>query len=92
MIGRISEVIAKINDFQTTIASAIEEQTATTGEMSRSIAEVAAGSSRIAANIADVSTAGQTAAQGVNQTREASAEVARTAEELRVLVGGFKLT
>jgi len=92
VIGRISEVIAKINDFQTTIASAIEEQTATTGEMSRSIAEVAAGSSRIAANIADVSSAGQSAAQGVNQTREASVEVARSAEELRVLVGGFKLS
>jgi methyl-accepting chemotaxis protein len=92
VISRISEVIAKINDFQTTIASALEEQTATTGEMGRSIAEVASGSSRIAANIADVSTVGQTSALGVNQTREASAEVARTAEELRSLVANFKLS
>ena len=30
VINRISEVIAKINDYQTTIASAVEEQTATT--------------------------------------------------------------
>jgi methyl-accepting chemotaxis protein len=92
VISRISEVIAKINDFQTTIASAVEEQTATTGEMSRSIAEVASGSSRIAGNISDVSIAGQASAQGVNQTREASADVARTAEELRALVAGFQLT
>jgi methyl-accepting chemotaxis protein len=91
VIGRISEVIARINDFQTTIASAIEEQTATTGEMSRSISEVASGSSRIAANIADVSTASGTAVEGVTQTREASNEVARTAEELRTLVGAFRL-
>ncbi|GAA2550128.1 hypothetical protein GCM10010435_20070 [Winogradskya consettensis] len=91
VISRISEVIAKINDFQTTIASAVEEQTATTGEMSRSIGEVASGSSRIAMNIADVSTASSTAVQGVAQTRQASDEVARTAEELRTLVGGFKL-
>jgi methyl-accepting chemotaxis protein len=91
VIGRISEVIAKINDYQTTIASAVEQQTATTAEMSRSISEVASGSSRIAANIADVSSASASAVQGVNQTRQASAEVARTAEELRGLVGAFKI-
>jgi methyl-accepting chemotaxis protein len=91
VIGRISEVIAKINDYQTTIASAVEQQTATTAEMSRSIGEVASGSSRIAANIADVSTASASSVEGVNQTRQASAEVARTAEELRGLVGAFKI-
>ena len=91
VISRISEVIAKINDYQTTIASAVEEQTATTAEMSRSISEVASGSSRIAANISDVSHASASAVQGVNQTRQASSEVARTAEELRGLVSGFKL-
>jgi methyl-accepting chemotaxis protein len=91
VISRISEVIAKINDYQTTIASAVEEQTATTAEMSRSISEVASGSSRIAANIADVSNASASAVQGVNQTREASGEVARAAEDLRTLVGAFKL-
>ncbi len=90
VINRISEVIAQINDFQTTIASAVEEQTATTGEMSRSIGEVAAGSNRIASNINDVSTASGATVSGVNQTREASEEVSRTAEELRALVGGFK--
>ena len=57
VISRISEVIAKINDYQTTIASAVEEQTATTAEMGRSISEVASGSSRIAANISDVAEA-----------------------------------
>ncbi|GIF05637.1 methyl-accepting chemotaxis protein [Actinoplanes siamensis] len=90
VINRISEVIAQINDFQTTIASAVEEQTATTGEMSRSIAEVAAGSNRIAANINDVSAASGVTVSGVNQTREASEEVSRTAEELRALVGAFR--
>jgi methyl-accepting chemotaxis protein len=91
VISRISEVIAKINDYQTTIASAVEEQTATTGEMSRSIAEVASGSSRIAGNIADVSAAGSNSLGGVDETRAASVEVARTAEELRTLVGAFRL-
>ena len=34
-IGQIAEIIGQINDYQTTIASAVEEQTATTNEMSR---------------------------------------------------------
>ncbi|MEU8661257.1 methyl-accepting chemotaxis protein, partial [Actinoplanes philippinensis] len=37
-ITRIGEVIEKINQFQTTIASAVEEQTATTAAMSRNVA------------------------------------------------------
>jgi methyl-accepting chemotaxis protein len=34
-IEEISRVIARISGFQTTIASAVEEQTATTAEMNR---------------------------------------------------------
>lgn len=50
-IRRISEIISQINDFQTTIAAAVEEQTATTNEMARSVTEAASGSSTIATNI-----------------------------------------
>src|SRR5690606_455727 len=34
-IGQISEISASINNYQLSIASAVEEQTATTNEMSR---------------------------------------------------------
>jgi methyl-accepting chemotaxis protein len=46
-IGEITEVIARINDFQVTIASAVEEQTATTNEMNRNVAEAATGSAEL---------------------------------------------
>ncbi|GIE76910.1 hypothetical protein Aph02nite_28600 [Actinoplanes philippinensis] len=92
VISRISEVIAKINDYQTTIASAVEEQTATTAEMSRSISEVAAGSGRIAVSIAEVARASSISVAGTSQTNLASNEVARTAEELRALVSSFRLS
>jgi methyl-accepting chemotaxis protein len=36
-ITQITDIINQINDFQSTIASAIEEQTATTNEISRNI-------------------------------------------------------
>ncbi|MFG1928671.1 methyl-accepting chemotaxis protein [Cryptosporangium sp. NPDC048952] len=53
-IEQISGIIAQINDYQMTIASAVEEQTATTQEMSRSIAEASVGSTSITDNIASV--------------------------------------
>ncbi|MCB0909277.1 MAG: methyl-accepting chemotaxis protein, partial [Nocardioidaceae bacterium] len=53
-IGEISAIIAQINDTQATIASAVEEQTATTNEMGRNVAEAATGSNDIATNITGV--------------------------------------
>ncbi|WP_311774237.1 MULTISPECIES: methyl-accepting chemotaxis protein [unclassified Nostoc] len=45
-ITQITDIINQINDFQSTIASAIEEQTTTTNEISRNIiAEAAKGTS-----------------------------------------------
>jgi len=52
---------------------------------------VASGSVRIATNITDVNAASAEAVRGVEQTRTASDGVARTADELRSLVGAFRL-
>ncbi|HEY1068034.1 MAG TPA: PAS domain-containing methyl-accepting chemotaxis protein, partial [Pirellulales bacterium] len=43
-IGHIGAIIGQINDIQSTIASAVEEQTATTAEISRNVSEAAMGS------------------------------------------------
>ena len=56
-IGEIATIIGSINDYQLTIASAVEEQTATTNEMSRNVAEASTGSGEIAANISGVAAA-----------------------------------
>ncbi|OMQ16564.1 chemotaxis protein [Modestobacter sp. VKM Ac-2676] len=88
-IGRISEVIGSINDFQLTIASAVEEQTATTNEMSRSVQEAAGGSTEIAANITGVSSAAASTTQALTQTRQAVDELSRMASDLRGSVARF---
>src|SRR5215203_2077631 len=46
-IAGIAATIARINDFQMTIASAVEEQSATTGEMNRNVSDTAAASNEI---------------------------------------------
>jgi methyl-accepting chemotaxis protein len=88
-IGRISTVIGQINDYQTTIASAVEEQTATTSEMSRSVSEAATGSGQIAENIGGVSTAAESTTQALTQTRTAVDELSRMAADLRTTVSRF---
>ncbi|GAB2606985.1 chemotaxis protein [Paractinoplanes abujensis] len=90
-IEEISLVIERISDFQTTIASAVEEQTATTAEMNRSVTEAAHGSGEIAANITGVAEAARLTSQGVAETQEATAELARMSSELRSVVSAFRV-
>ena len=90
-IAQIAQVIGQINDYQTTIASAVEEQTATTNEMSRSVAEAATGSTEIAANIAGVAQAASSTTSGVALAQHAATDLAGTSAELERLVRGFTL-
>jgi len=87
-IGEIGEVIEKIADMQTTIASAVEEQTATTNEIARSVNEAAAGSSQIAENITSVASAAGEAAQGAGRAQDAAGQLRQIAVMLRSVVDG----
>jgi methyl-accepting chemotaxis protein len=67
----------------------VEEQTATTNEMSRSVTEAAQGSGQIAENISGVSTAADSTTQALTQTRTAVDELSRMAADLRSTVSTF---
>ncbi|MBG0826102.1 methyl-accepting chemotaxis protein [Planomonospora sp. ID91781] len=88
-ISEITDVIAQVSEYQETVAAAIEEQAATTRTMSRSVADAAAGSSGIAANIDGVADATDMASQGVASTTEAVSELAGMAARMRTLVSRF---
>ncbi|MGC9670468.1 methyl-accepting chemotaxis protein [Planosporangium sp. 12N6] len=90
-IAEISRIIAKINDYQLTIASAVEQQTATTSEMSRSVGEAAEGSSAIAAYIDGVATATQATLGSLVSATEVTTELANLSAELEAAVGRFRL-
>jgi methyl-accepting chemotaxis protein len=90
-IEEISIVIERISEFQTTIASAVEEQTATTAEMNRSVSEAAGGTGEIAQNITGVAEAARMTSQGVTETQQATAELARMSTELSGLVATFRI-
>ena len=91
-IGQITEVIKRISDIQNTIASAVEEQTATTNEISRNISEGDKGSFEIARNIMGVANAAKDTQESAGASRQASAELSGMATALRDLVGQFRLS
>jgi methyl-accepting chemotaxis protein len=90
-IAEISAVIELISDFQTTIAAAVEEQTATTNEMSRNVAQAADGSGEIAANISGVATATDETTARVGDARIAAERVQQTSGTLHDLLTRFRL-
>jgi len=89
-IKTISGIIGQVNDISSTIATAVEEQSATTSEMSRNVTEAAKGSGEVARNITGVAQAAQNTTHGATDSQRAAQELARMSTELRELVGQFK--
>ena len=71
-IGQIGTVINQINDIQNTIASAVEEQSATTNEISRNLAEAAKGGMDITQNITGVAEAAHSTTAGASETQKSA--------------------
>lgn len=89
-ISRISHTIEQINNFQNSIAGAVEEQTVVTRDISRNVADAARGTSEIAGNITLVARAAEGTAAGANATRAAAQDATRLANQLNELVSQFR--
>jgi methyl-accepting chemotaxis protein len=85
-IEEIGRIIGEINDIQNTIASAVEEQAATTNEIARNASEAAKGSQEISRNITNVSEAASSTAEGASQSLVAAQQLSRLASELSAVV------
>ena len=85
-IGRIGEIITRINDYQMTIAGAVEEQTATTSSMAASVAQAAAGGREIASALDAVGQSSERTMAEVEAIRAAARELADTSRRLQEAV------
>jgi methyl-accepting chemotaxis protein len=90
-IGTISQIINKINDISSIIASAVEEQAATANEIGRTVSEAANGSTEIARNVDSVSAVSRNTSEGAANSQRAAGELAKMASELQGLVKQFKV-
>ena len=88
-ISRISGVIESLNGYQETIASAVEEQSVTTAEMSRNVAEAATGTSQIAASVGGVAGAARRTQDDAGRSLRAAEDLAAMSATLRQAVEMF---
>lgn len=89
-LGRIREIVGRISDLQQSIASAVEEQSATTKEFAGNISQVSQASASIAGSATAVADAAKEASSGAADTLKAAQELARLAEGLRQAMARFK--
>lgn len=90
-IAAISDVINQVNDISSTIATAVEEQSATTTEMSRNVTEAAKRAGDIAQNIQGVAQAAQGTSTSAQESLQAAQTLAQMSTRLRDLVEQFKI-
>jgi methyl-accepting chemotaxis protein len=90
-IGTVSGVINQINSISATIAAAVEEQSATTNEMTRNAHEAASGANGISANIGGVATAADGTLLRAQESQKAAQELSSIATQLGTLMGQFKI-
>jgi methyl-accepting chemotaxis protein len=90
-IARIGAIIGQVNSIASTIAAAVEEQSATTSEMSRNLTQAAKGAGQVTDNINGVAEAAQNTSRGASDSQKAAAQLAKMSTDLRTLVDQFKI-
>jgi methyl-accepting chemotaxis protein len=104
-IEQISKIIGGVNDIVSTIATAVEEQTAATQEIANNISQASQGiqevnenvnqSSAVAADItqdiAEVSNAAKSISASSNDVKQSAQHLLDSSNELNKIVGSFKV-
>lgn len=88
-IETIVGFITEINTIMSTIATAVEEQTATTNEISKSVTEVAVAAKSVSENVQDAAQAAAGTSQNVQQAVESGRHVARNIAEVATSAGSI---
>ena len=88
-IGGITTTIAQINEIATSIASAVEEQGAATGEISRSVQQAAQSTQEVSRNIESVNQAAQTTGQSASEVKDVSNSLSGEVASLEAEVNKF---
>jgi methyl-accepting chemotaxis protein len=86
-IGEVGQIITQVNDISNVIASAVEEQTATTTEIGRNVTEAAMGTNEIAGSIAGVAKSAQMTMAGAAETQTSARALTEMAVNLQSLAG-----
>jgi methyl-accepting chemotaxis protein len=89
-IDQIGVVIGQMNEYQTTIAAAVEEQSVTTKEMSRAAGDDATSTAQIVEDVAPVVAATRETNTQLQETIRVAHALQAVSVELTGLVAGFR--
>jgi len=90
-IEKMVGVIAKISEISSTIAAAVEQQTATTNEIGRHVNEAACGSDAIARSISRTADVAHNTTEGADESQRTAQQLAQMASDFQRLVERFKV-
>jgi methyl-accepting chemotaxis protein len=88
-IGDITGTTTRINEIATTIASAVEQQGATTQEIARNVQQAAAGTNELSFNITGVSKAASDTGTAATLVLDAAGDLSKQSETLHATVDTF---
>ncbi|MDR3629196.1 MAG: methyl-accepting chemotaxis protein [Desulfocapsaceae bacterium] len=83
-INHISEVIGGVNDIASTIATAVEEQSAATKEIASNISQVSQGISEVNKNVSQSSTVATEISQDISKVNQAATGISKSSKEVQV--------
>jgi len=88
-IGGINKTIKQIDEVAVAIASAVEEQDASTQEIARNVVEASTGTEEVTRNIAIVSEGASNTGAAASQVLTSAQELSKQSEELHTTVSAF---
>ncbi len=88
-IEAIASTMTRVDEFTTSIATAVEEQSAATSEISLNVQKASEGTGDVASNISAVTSSIEETSQSATQVLAMAQDVAEQAQRLRGSVGGF---
>ncbi|PZA13336.1 methyl-accepting chemotaxis protein [Rhodopseudomonas palustris] len=88
-IKEIGDIIGRMSEIASTIASAVEEQGAATQEIARNVQEAARGTQQVSSNIVDVQRGTGEASAASSQVLSAAQSLSTESSRLKLEVGSF---
>ncbi|MCL2454856.1 MAG: methyl-accepting chemotaxis protein [Micrococcales bacterium] len=89
-IDEIAQIVGSIDEHQTTIADAVEQQSVTTTQISHGVDEVASGSESIAGSISEVARSAGTSADVVDEVDNQVGDLVAVAHQLQQGIEGYR--
>lgn len=88
-IEKISRVIIQMEEISSSVASAVQQQTAATAEIARNIEQAAQGTSEVSMNIETVEMAARQSGEAANNIRQSTIDLSHQSDVLSGDVGKF---